>query len=63
MDIDIDIDTDINIEIDIDMDIDVEIDVDIDSRFGCIKGLSKADQVLLYGIEAIMVLTLTFLKQ
>ena len=50
-----DIDTDIDY-------IDVEVDVDIDRYFGSLKGLSKSVQVLLNGIEAVMVLTLVFLK-
>ena len=42
---------------------DVEVDVDRDSSFGCSKGLSKSVQVLLTGIEAVTLLTLTSLNQ
>ena len=41
---------------------DVEVDVDIDWTFGCLKGVSKSVQVLFYGTEAVMVLTLIILK-
>ena len=44
------------------IDVDVEVDVDIDRYFGCLNGASKSVQVLLYGIEAVMVLTLIILK-
>ena len=46
----------------IDMDIDVEVDVDIDRYFGSLKGVSKSVQVLLNGIEAVVVLTVMILK-
>ena len=48
-------------DIDVDVDVDVEADVDIASYLGCLKGVSKAVQVLLNGIETIMVLTLIIL--
>ena len=41
--------------------IDVEVDANIDSYFGCLKRASTSVQVLLNGIEAVMVLTLIFL--
>ena len=41
------------------MDIDVEVDVEIDSYIGSLKRVSKSVQVLLNGIDAVMVLTLT----
>ena len=40
------------------MDLDAAVDVDIDSHFGCLEEGSQSVQVLLNGIEAIMVLTL-----
>ena len=43
-------------------DIDVEVEVDIDTYFGSLKEVSKSMQVLLSGIEAVMVLTLAVLK-
>ena len=42
-----------------DTDIDVEVDVDIDSHLGCVKRVSKSVQVLLNGIETVVVLTLS----
>ena len=44
------------------MDADVEVDVDIDRHFGCLKEVSKSVQVLLNGLEAVLVLTLIILK-
>ena len=35
---------------------------DVDGHFGCCKRVSKSVQVLLNGIEAVMVLTLMILK-
>ena len=46
-----------------DTDMDVDVDEDTDGSFGCLKRLSKSDQVLLHGIEAVVVLTLIILKQ
>ena len=53
-------------ELDIDIDVDVGLDVDIDlgcRYFGYLKGVSKAVQVLLNGIEAVMLQTVIVLKQ
>ena len=43
---------------DIDIDTDVEVDVDIDSYLGCLREASKSVEVLLNGIQAVVVLTL-----
>ena len=48
---------------DIDLDMDVEVDVDVERCFVCLKGFSKSVQVLLHGIDAVLVLTLRLLKQ
>ena len=45
-----------------DIDADNKVDVDIDSCCGCVKGFSKSVHVLLNGIEATMVLTLTIVN-
>ena len=45
-----------------DIDVEVEVGVDIDWYFGCLKEASKSIQVLLNGIDAVMVLTLIILK-
>ena len=58
----IDISVYINIDTDLDVDVDIEVHVDVDGHFGCVKGFSTSVQVLLYGIEAIMVLTLIIRK-
>ena len=39
-----------------------DIDVDMDRYFGCLKEVSKSDQVLFNGTEAVMVLTFMFLR-
>ena len=48
--------------IDVDVAVDVEVDVDIHRYFGCLKGVSKSVQLLLNGMEAVMVLTVITLK-
>ena len=47
----------------IDIDIDVEMDVDIDRHIGSLTGVSKSVHVPVNGTEAVIVLTLIFLKQ
>ena len=44
------------------MEVDVEVAVDIGSYFGSFKWVSKSVQVLVNGIESVMVLTLRILK-
>ena len=41
---------------------DIEVDADIDRYFGCLRGLLKSVQVLLNGVEAVVVLALLSLK-
>ena len=51
---------DVDVDLDMDVEVDVEVEVDMD---GFLKGASKSVQVLLNGMEAVMVLTLIVLKQ